>query len=331
MSDPASLPDQPDPKPANAIFMGTPEFAIPSLKALAGSPLLNIQAVLTQPDKPRGRGMKLRPTPVKMAAEELGLPLYQPVNLKEENFRPLLDQWPPLDIIFVVAYGKKIPPYLLNLAKYGCINLHPSLLPKYRGGAPIQRALFNGDAVTGVTTMYLDEGWDTGDLILQEQVRIPEEVDCGELTQLLAEQGANLLVRTVEEILAGTASRTPQDDSLATHEPLLTPEDEWIDWNWSAEKIAGRIRGLSPEPAAKTKFRGNTLRIFKVQIIEDSIPSQAPGTIVEASKAAGLVVATAEGCLKLEEVQPQGKKRMMAADFRNGYRLEVGERLGGSS
>jgi len=270
--------------------------------------------------------MKFQPTPVKSAAEALGLPVLQPTTLKEESFRPMLDQWPPLDFIFVVAYGKKIPSYLLEYARFGCINLHPSLLPRYRGGAPIQRALFNGDEETGVTTIYLDEGWDTGDLILQERVTIPQESDCGQMTELLANQGAELLVRTVEAMLSGQAPRTAQDDSQATHEPLLTPDDEWIDWSQAALTIHRRVRGLSPEPAAKTMFRGSILRIHKTSVLtENPSPSSKPGSIIESSKSAGITIATGEGAIRLEEVQPQGKKRMSVQDFRNGHRVESGE------
>ncbi len=327
MSEPASSAHIPStPRLAHAIYMGTPDFAVPSLRALAQCPQVQIHAVLTQPDKPRGRGMKLQPTPVKTAAEALGFPVFQPTTLKEESFLPILEQWPPLDFIFVVAYGKKIPSYLLKYAKFGCINLHPSLLPRYRGGAPIQRALFNGDTETGVTTMYLDDGWDTGDLILQERVAIPQESDCGQLTEILANQGAALLVRTVEAILSGQAPRIPQDDSQATHEPLLTPEDEWIDWSQSALTIHRRIRGLSPEPAAKTLFRGFILRIHRASILaENPSPSAKPGSVIESSKGAGITIATGEGAIRLEEVQPQGKKRMSVQDFRNGHRVEAGE------
>lgn len=311
---------------AHAIYMGTPDFAVPSLQALAKCPWVRIHAVLTQPDKPRGRGMKLQPTPVKISAEALGLPVLQPTTLKKDSFRPILEQWPPLDFIFVVAYGKKIPPYLLEYSKFGCINLHPSLLPRYRGGAPIQRALFNGDVETGVTTMHLDEGWDTGDLIFQEKVAIPEESDCAQLTQLLANQGAALLVKTVEAMLSGQAPRIPQDDSQATHEPLLTPDDEWIDWSQSALTIYRRVRGLSPEPAAKTMFRDSILRVHKTSVLEGNVSSSAaPGSVIESSKSAGIVIATGDGAIRLEEVQPQGKKKMLVQDFRNGHRVRPGD------
>jgi len=260
-------------KNASSLFMGSPEFALPSLLSLAKSPIVQIHAVFTQPDRPRGRGMKLHPTPVKETALTLGLPVYQPEKLRKEIVQPILQSLPPLDFIFVVAYGKKIPTYLLEYPRYGCINLHPSLLPKYRGGAPIRRAIFNGDRETGVTTMYLDEGWDTGDIILQEKTSLPPDMNYGQLSIELSQHGANLIVRTIEERIAGTAPRIKQDESQATHEPLLKPEDEWIDWSWPAEKILNRIRGLSPQPSARTNFRGNILRILRASINLAAPPS----------------------------------------------------------
>lgn len=315
--------------PASSLFMGTPEFALPSLTALARSPITRIHAVITQPDRPRDRGMRRHPTPVKEAVEPLGIPVFQPDKLKPEQLEPILERLPALDFIFVVAYGKKIPKRLLEYPRFGCINLHPSLLPKYRGGAPIRRALFDGERETGVTTMYLDEGWDTGDLILQERVPIPDDMDYGELSAELARRGAELLLRTAREILAGSAPRIPQDESKATHEPLLKPGEEWLDWSRPAEEVRNRIRGLSPEPAAHTRFRDETLKVLRSSLIEASPSTEAePGTVVESSKTAGLIVATGEGLLKLEQVQPAGKRPMSALDFRNGRRVAVGEFFG---
>lgn len=311
----------------SALFMGTPSFAIPSLRALKEHSPCQLVGVVTQPDRPGGRGMKLQPPPVKPVALELGLKVFQPEKLQESLFRPILEQLPALDFIFVVAYGKKIPEYLLNYSRYGCINLHPSLLPKYRGGAPIQRALFNGDPETGVSTMYLDQGWDTGDMILQEKVAIAPDWDHGQLEEVLAQRGAALLIRTVERILDGSAPRIPQDESQATHEPLLKREDEWIDWSWSAEKIHNRIRGLSPEPAAKTVFRNISLKLLRSEARMDVQAALSPGTILEADKTHGLLISTGSGVLEIKEVQPAGKRRMTALDFINGYQIQKGEIL----
>ncbi len=317
--------DAPAKDPAASLFMGSPEFALPSLEALARSSLTSLQAVVTQPDRSRGRGMRQRPTPVKQAAERLGIPVFQPLKLTQELVQPILARLPSLDFIFVVAYGKKIPRFLLEYPRHGCINLHPSLLPKYRGGAPVRRAIFDGQRETGVTTMYLDEGWDTGDLILQQKVPIPPDMNHCQLDAELARQGAELMIRTVQEILTGTAPRIAQDESQATHGPLLKAADEWIDWSQSAETIRNRVRGLAPEPSAHTGFRGDILKIVRASTVDPDDREAKPGMVVESSKTAGIVVATGRGWLRLDELQPPGKRLMSAQDFRNGYRVTVGE------
>jgi methionyl-tRNA formyltransferase len=313
------------PAACDAVFMGTPEFALPSLKILVDSPQVRLHGVFSQPDKPKGRGMKVQSPPVKEFAREAQLPVYQPKTLKESPVRELLKGMPELDFVFVVAYGKKIPDEVLNLPRYGCINLHPSLLPKYRGGAPMRRALFNGESETGVTTMYLDQGWDTGDIILQQRIPLPRDMDYGQLSGLLAEKGASLLLQTVREILAGTAPRKPQDDSQATHLPLLKAEEEWIDWSLPAEKIHHRIRGLAPTPGARSLFRNKPVKILKATPVEDSDTSGDPGAVVSATKSEGLIVATGSGQIELQRVQPAGKKPMDALDFINGYQIKAGE------
>jgi len=323
MPDPTS---NASPPKASALFMGTPQFAVPSLLALAEHPHVALHAVVTQPDRPQGRGQRLRAPAVKETAQRIGLPVFQPATLKEEPFQPVLQQLPPLDFIFVVAFAKKIPPYLLNYPRLGCINLHPSLLPKYRGGAPMRRAIFAGETQTGITTMILNEGWDTGDLICQETVAIAPETTYGELSELLADRGARLMEKTVEQMLAGTAPRTPQDDRLATHEPLLKPEEEWIDWSLSAETILNRVRGLCPQPVAKTYFRGSILKLFRVHALPtNSLTASPPGTVIESSKSQGILIATGSGALQLEQLQPAGKRMMSAIDFRNGYQVKTGE------
>jgi methionyl-tRNA formyltransferase len=313
----------------STLFLGTPSFAVPSLKVLHTNPRIKIHAVVTQPDRRQGRGMKSAPPEIRKVAQTLGLEVLQPTSLKEEEFRPILEKFPALDMIFVVAYGRKIPAWLLNYPKFGCLNLHPSLLPKYRGGAPMRRALFNGDTVTGVTTMYLDEGWDTGDVIYQEEVPIPENSNYGQLSDILSQKGAQLLLKTALSVSEAAAPRQKQDESRATHEPLLKKEDEWIDWSRPAVEIHHLVRGLSPAPGAHTRLRDKSFRILQTLPDESASPDRVPGEVIAARKKEGLWVATGQGALQIKQIQPAGKKPMAVTDFLNGYQIKEGEKFTG--
>lgn len=309
------------------VFMGTPQFAVPHLAMLAESGH-EIAAVVTRPDRPAGRGQRLTPPPVKSAAEVLGLPVLQPASLKDAGFRAQMEALRP-DLVCVVAYGGLLPPWLLELPAKGCVNVHPSLLPRYRGAAPIQRAIMNGDAYTGVTTMYMAEAMDAGDIILQEQVAIGKEDDAGTLHDRLAEVGARLLRRTVDLIAAGTAPRVPQDEALVTYAPKIGPDDERIDWSAPADAIDAAVRALRPSPGAYTVFGERRVKIWRTV----PLPAPADGRSLEPGQVAavddeGIIVQTGGGMLKVLEVQPENGRRISAAAFVNGYRLAVGDRFG---
>jgi methionyl-tRNA formyltransferase len=310
------------------VFMGTPEFAVPSLKALIGEGY-DIVAAVTQPDRPVGRKKVLTPTPVKEEALHQGIPVLQPRRLRDPAAVAELAQYKP-DLIVTAAYGQILPKSVLELPKYGCINVHGSLLPKYRGGAPIQHSIMNGEPVTGVTIMYMAEGLDTGDIISKVEVPIGPEDDSGSLFEKLSVAGAELLIPTLRSILDGTASRTPQNDAEATYAPNLTREDERIDWGQSAQRIHNLVRGLSPRPGAFTYWNGGVFKVWRtsVQSGRQTNADASPGAVV-GTDAQGIHVATAEGVLTLTEVQPAGKKAMPAAEFLKSGQLKVGDRLGG--
>ena len=302
------------------VFMGTPDFAEESLRALleAGE---DVAAVFTQPDKPRGRGMQESFSPVKTLAVERGIPVYQPVTFKDGAATELLRTLAP-ELLVVVAYGRILPQAFLDVAKYGSINVHGSLLPKYRGAAPIQWAVLNGDAVTGVSTMYLDREMDTGDVIYTAQTPVGEFETAGELFDRLAVMGADLLVRTLRDIAAGTAPRTPQDHSQATYTRPLTRDDSPIDWTQSPRAIIKHICGLEPWPVATAELGGQTFKIHAADYSERTT-HKAPGTIVAAGKD-GVTVACAGGqTVRITQLQAPGKKRMSAADYLLGHTLPV--------
>lgn len=302
------------------VFMGTPDFAEESLRALleAGE---DVAAVFTQPDKPRGRGMRESFSPVKALAAERGIPVYQPVTFKDGAATELLRTLAP-ELLVVVAYGRILPQAFLDVAKYGSINVHGSLLPKYRGAAPIQWAVLNGDAVTGVSTMYLDREMDTGDVIYTAQTPVGEFETAGELFDRLAVMGADLLVRTLRDIAAGTAPRTPQDHSQATYTRPLTRDDSPIDWTQSPRAIIKHICGLEPWPVATAELGGQTFKIHAADYSERTT-HKAPGTIVAAGKD-GVTVACAGGqTVRITQLQAPGKKRMSAADYLLGHTLPV--------
>ncbi len=295
--------------------MGTPEFAVPSLKKLIDNNY-DVCAVFTKPDKPQGRKMIITPPPVKVFAEEHGIDVYQPEKVKSEDTINLIQSLNP-DIIIVVAYGKILPKQIIDMPKYGCINVHGSLLPKYRGAAPIQWSIINGDTVTGVTTMYMNEGLDTGDILLQSKLYIEENETSDELKVRMADVGADLLIKTLEELKAGNLKPIPQNSEEATFSPPLDKLNGEIDWHADAQVIHNTIRGCNSWPIAHTRLRGKLFKIYKSKI--STVRSSYPGKIVSTSP---LIVGCGNNTsLELIEVQIEGKKRMGASDFARGFRL----------
>ena len=301
------------------VFMGTPDFAACSLKKLIEE-RFEIVGVFTQPDKQRNRGMKLQPSEVKVAALEAGLPVFQPTSMKDPASLELLASLKP-DLLAVVAYGKLLPDSMLELPKYGAVNVHGSLLPNYRGAAPIQWAVLNGDPITGVSTMHLSHDMDAGDVIFSEETRIGEQETAGELFDRLAAMGAGLLVKTIRAIERGDAPRTPQDHSKATYTKQLTKELCPIDWSRSAFSIIKHVCGLNPWPVATAELQGTTFKIFRV---EADAPSDAiPGSILSADKN-GIRVSCGMGeSVRIIELQAPGKKRMRAADYLLGHPMHT--------
>ncbi len=304
-------------------FCGTPRFAVPTLDKLVSSGF-EVRLVVTQPDKPRGRGLELAPSPVKARALELGLPVIQPDKIKNnEEFRAQLAALEPQAIV-VVGYGRIIPQWMIDLPPLGNINLHASLLPKYRGAAPVQWVLAMGETVTGVTTMRIDAGLDTGDILLQKEIPVAPEDTTEALTPRLADIGADLMVETLRGLSAGTIQPRPQDHSRASLAPILKREDGLIDFQRKAAETINRLRGFQPWPGAFTSFRGRQLRVWAAKPVAATL---TPGEIkVEGERL--LVGCGQNTAMELLEVQPEGKKRMAARDFVNGYRPKAGERLG---
>src|SRR5512140_1837322 len=307
----------------NVVFMGTPEFAVPSLEALVSSGH-RVRAVFTQPDKPAGRGGKLHASPVKRAAERLNLPIHQPAKIRTPEVFDLLRSL-GADAIVIVGYGKIIPQNIIDLPPLGCINLHASLLPKYRGAAPINWAIVNGETVTGVTTMKIDAGLDTGDMLLKAEVRIGPDDDAVSLGARLAQIGAPLLVETLQRLAEGVLQPVPQDGSQATLAPIMNKEDGRIDWTRSAKEIENRVRGLAPWPGAYTGFRGSLLHVWKAKAGTPATGAVTePGTVIAATKDSLAVACGGASALELLEVQLEGKKRLPARDFMNGARVAAG-------
>jgi methionyl-tRNA formyltransferase len=305
------------------VFCGSPESAVPGLRAVAGRrPEWEIAAVLTQPDRPRGRGRKLVPGPVRAAAQELGLDTLTPENLKGPEIRETLESIAP-DVIVVVAYGHIFRRWLLELPRFGCINLHFSLLPRHRGVAPVQWAILEGDEVTGVTTMKMDRGVDTGPVYLEERVPVEVGDTAGSLTRRLAALGGTLLVETIERVLAGTIEARPQSEDGATYARRLEKEDGRLDWARPAVELARRVRGLSPWPGTFTEFRGERLKILSAGVATGELP---PGKLRVAGDR--LEVGTGDGLLVLDEVQASGKARTDGVAWVRGARPGTDERLG---
>jgi methionyl-tRNA formyltransferase len=307
---------------AALVFCGTPRFAVPTLEALvrAGFP---VRLVVTQPDKPRGRGLALTPSPVKQSAMSLNLPITQPESIKNNSeFRSELASINP-DAIIVVGYGRIIPQWMIDLPRLGNINLHASMLPKYRGAAPIQWAIARGETMTGVTTMRIDAGLDTGDILLQREMPIGATDTAETLARALAASGAELIVETLRGLQAGKIEAHPQDNAVATLAPILKKEDGRIDFRISAQEVRNRMRGFQPWPGVFTTFRSKNLHVWDAAWSQRSLV--AGELLVEGDH---LFVGCGEGALEVLEVQLEGKKRMAARDFIHGYRPHAGEQLG---
>lgn len=307
------------------VFMGTPDFAVGSLQALCESGKHEILAVVTQPDRPKGRGNKLLQTPVKEYALEQGLTVYQPQKVKTPEFVELLHELQP-ELIVVAAFGQFLSKEILELPKYGCINVHASLLPKYRGAAPIQYAIIKGEKESGVTIMQMDIGMDTGAMLDKVVVPIEENTTMGELHDALREQGATLLLQVIDKIAAGTAVAEPQDNEQATYATLLDRSMEHIDWSKTAQEVHNLIRGFNPAPSTLTKLpNGKSLKIWGSKMTDKS-SAAAAGTVIETGKHS-FFVACGEGVLEITEVQPESKKRMPAQVFLNGRGVQEGDLL----
>lgn len=313
--------------------MGTPDFAVPSLQALLDNGV-QVVGVVTQPDRPVGRKRILTPTPVKVEALKHGIPVLQPERLRRPESVQELKELQP-DLIVTAAYGQILPKSVLELPKHGCINIHASLLPKYRGGAPIHHAVMNGDAVTGVTIMYMAEGLDTGDMISKVEVNIEDTDTQGTMFEKLSIAGAQLLTETLPELVAGRIQAVPQNDSDAIYSPNITRDQELIDWNKSAVAIWNQIRGLNPRPGAYTLWNGEVLKLWSCRKPETGSTSNhsnssQPGTVVGMGEY-GIEVATGSGTITITELQPAGKKAMDAAQWIRGGQLSVGTQLGSAA
>lgn len=305
--------------------MGTPDFARVSLRSLIEGGY-EVIGVVTQPDRPKGRGLELQPSEVKTLALQHHLPVWQPEKVAAPDFLELFKELAP-DLVVVVAFGQKIPPEILFGPRYGCINVHGSLLPKYRGAAPIQWSILNGDTSTGVTTMYMDEGWDTGDLIYQEALAIDPDENFAGLYQRLADLGGELLVKTVRDIQKGVAPRTKQNHSLASSAPKLRPEQQRIDWAQPALAIHNLVRALAPVPGAETYLNGERLKVIETKMVDPFISmgeTGVPGGVLQIRKKEGILVAAGDRPLLITKIQPAGKKIMTALEYANGRSVKGG-------
>ena len=303
----------------NVVFMGTPDFAVPSLKAIAQHH--NVLAVFTQPDKPVGRKMVLTPPDVKVCAEELSIPVYQPVKLREGDNESIIRELNP-DVIVVVAYGQILPESILNIPRYGCINVHGSLLPKYRGAAPIQWSVLNGDEVTGVTTMYMEKGLDTGDILLKEEYKIGINETAGEVFDNLASLGGELILKTLDYAEKGMLKPVKQDDSLSSYAKMLDKSMCKIDFSKTNKEVHNKVRGLCPWPVASTVFNGKILKIFETRLADGN---GNPGEVICTNP---FTVACGEGAVVINSVQLQGKKRMDSNAFLLGHKINMGTIIG---
>lgn len=303
----------------NVVFMGTPDFAVPSLKAIAKHH--NVLAVFTQPDKPVGRKMVLTPPDVKVCANELSIPVYQPVKLRDGDNESIIRELNP-DVIVVVAYGQILPESILNIPRYGCINVHGSLLPKYRGAAPIQWSVLNGDEVTGVTTMYMEKGLDTGDILLKEEYKIGINETAGEVFDNLASLGGELILKTLDYAEKGMLNPVKQDDSLSSYAKMLDKSMCKIDFSKTNKEVHNKVRGLCPWPVASTMLNGKVLKIFETRLADGN---GKPGEVICTNP---LTVACGEGAVVVNSVQLQGKKRMDSNAFLLGHKINMGTIIG---
>lgn len=313
------------------VFMGTPEFSVPTLKALAEAGH-DVIAVVTQPDKPKGRGGKMQMTPVKLQAMEYNIPVYQPARVRDEAFVQVL-RGMEADVFVVIAFGQILPREVLKLPRYGCVNIHASLLPKYRGAAPIQWCIIDGETETGVTTMMMDAGLDTGDMLERTVIPIEEKETGGSLHDKLSLAGAGLILSTLKKLEQGTAVRTPQDSGKTCYAKMLTKSLGDIDWSRSAVSIERLIRGLNPWPSAYTMWKGRTIKIWAADVMEEAgdmaaaKKADAPcGSVVYSDKHS-LTVKTGDGLLSIKELQMEGKKRMDIETFLRGYPITAGDML----
>ncbi|MCP4429054.1 MAG: methionyl-tRNA formyltransferase [Chloroflexi bacterium] len=308
---------------ARVVFMGTPDFAVPSLKTLIDTQ--TVVGVVTQPDKPAGRGKKLRPSPVKITAEQVGIPVYQPKSLRSEDAAEPLRHWRP-DVIVVAAFGQILRPHVLDFPLHGCLNVHASLLPRWRGASPIQHAILAGDAETGVTLMQMDVGLDTGDMFVRQAIPIRPDETAASLHDRLAELGAAMLGDHLNDILNGRIIPTPQDDDQSIYAPMIKKEDGRLDWEQASAQLDRRIRAMTPWPGAFTTWQGKNLKIKAAEAMGGRLPAGAPGDVVLAGETA--VVLTQDGGLALKQIQLAGKKAMTAADFIRGRPDFIGSSLG---
>lgn len=309
----------------NIVFFGTPQFSVVSLRRLVEDKKHPVCGVVTAPDKPTGRGRRLAAPPVKEFALRSGLPILQPPKLRAPEFLAELNQW-EADCFVVVAF-RILPEAIITMPLYGTINVHASLLPAYRGAAPIRWALFNGETTTGITTFIIRKKVDTGDILLSREIAIGPEETHGELESRLAQTGAELLVETLDKIERKEVSAQQQNDTLATKAPKITAEDRIIDWTHSAQKITNRVRGLSPAPGAVCRFRELQVKILRCQPAATPLPhaSPQPGETIATDPKQGITVTAGEGVLALTEIQPAGKRPMTGAEFTRGYRVSPGE------
>ena len=301
------------------LFMGTPDFALFSLKSLveySNNGEIEICGVITQPDKPKGRGYALLPPPVKQYANEIGIPVYQPTTLKDDSFSTFLSELNP-ELIVVVAYGKILPKNVIDFPKYGCINVHGSLLPEYRGAAPMQRAIIDGKDKTGITIMYMAEGLDTGDMLLKRELEIKENDNFENIHDGLGQLGAQMLIDIIPELKNGTAIRTPQDESLSSYAKKITKEDCLIDFSKDAKTVHNQIRGLSPIPLGFTHTpSGKLLKLIESKIADENTPHEICGEVLSLDN--GIEIACKTGSVYITKVLPEGKSRMNASDFIRG-------------
>ncbi|RMH00968.1 MAG: methionyl-tRNA formyltransferase [Chloroflexi bacterium] len=308
---------------AKIVFMGTPQFAVPALEALIETQ--TVVGVVTQPDRPAGRGQQLRPSPVKVLAQQAKIPVYQPASLRREETAEPIRAWQP-DIIVVAAFGQILRPHLLQLPPHGCLNVHASLLPRWRGASPIQHAILAGDTQTGISLMQMDEGLDTGPVYVQEAIPIHPHETAASLHDRLAKLGGEMLRRYLNDILNGHFTPTPQDNTQATYAPMIKKEDGLIRWEKTATELDRHIRAMTPWPGAFTHWHNQLLKILAAQPVPDFSPTGEPGLVITWQET--IAVHTGQGLLMLETIQPAGKRPMSAADFARGRPDFINSKLG---